>query len=91
MVEPNGSAAEPQTDDSRATRMGLLAYPRVIDALDDAAALETLAASPLSRVRSRRGVRLRLRQRLASGLGSDLRDNAFQRLWYPAKRTAFGP
>ena len=60
--------------------MGLLAYPRVFAALDVAAVVETLAALPLSRVRSRRGVRVRLRQRLASGLGSDLRDNAFQRL-----------
>ena len=53
MVEPNDSAAERQTDDSRTARMGLLAYPRVIDALDVAAAVETLAASPLDRVRSR--------------------------------------
>jgi hypothetical protein len=72
MPEPIGAAARPQTDDRPTARMGLLAYPRVVGALDVSAAVETLAASPLGPVRSRRGVRLRLRQRLASGLGSDL-------------------
>jgi hypothetical protein len=79
MPEPIGSAAEPQTDDRRTSRMGLLAYPRVIGALDVSAAVKTLAAS-LSRTRARRLVMPNRRQWLSRRLGSDFRENAFQRL-----------
>src|SRR5712675_279122 len=81
MPEPIGSAAEPQTDDRRSARMGLVGDGRVAGVRNVAADYQALAPSAPSpsRRRSRRFVMLRRRQGLAGRLGPELREYAPQR------------
>jgi hypothetical protein len=72
------SAVEMLADDRRAARMGVLGNCRLAGVPDVVADAEALAAAS-GRCRSRRGIDLHGRQRLAQWFRSDLGENAFQR------------
>jgi hypothetical protein len=77
------SAVEMLADDRRAARIGVLGNCRlagVPDVVADAEALDAEALAAASgRCRSRQGIDLHGRQRLAQWFRSDLGENAFQR------------